>query len=109
MVAEMIVAPGTKYGSWIVLGVQGRSATCACKCGAVRILNIEAIASGEAAPSCGCAPLTRQERAAFYEAVRREEEQQENPVLWRKRHRGRKMSGGGYYPDCPRTVAPIGV
>jgi hypothetical protein len=55
MDAEMIgpVAPGTKYGSWTILSVQCRSATAVCRCGAVRILSADAIASGEAAP---CVP-----------------------------------------------------
>lgn len=63
----MTLAPGTRFGSWIVLSVSGRSATCACACGTVRVLSVNAIASGEATMSCGCVALTWQER---YEAKR---------------------------------------
>ena len=62
------ISIGTKFGNWTIINVMGRAATCACRCGNVRIISADAIAADEAVPSCGCVPLTPRER---YEAKRK--------------------------------------
>lgn len=50
-----IIAPGMKFGSWTVAASDGRRATCACRCGNVRVIAADALVS-QASTSCGCMP-----------------------------------------------------
>lgn len=54
----MNVGVGTQFQNWVVIGVNGRRATCQCRCGNARVLSCDAIADGSAAHSCGCSPLS---------------------------------------------------
>jgi hypothetical protein len=55
------IAVGQRFGAWEVVGVEGRRASCRCRCGVVRAISVDAIVAGTAAPSCGCAPLSRRQ------------------------------------------------
>ena len=62
---------GTVYGHWRIVQVRGRAVTAICKCGTTKVLSLDAIESGDAPPSCGCAPLSRVERGKLSAARRR--------------------------------------
>jgi hypothetical protein len=49
-----VIAADQKYGNWRVLVIDGRHATCICRCGTVRIFNADGLLDGTAARSCGC-------------------------------------------------------
>jgi hypothetical protein len=53
---------GGKYGHWRIVNIRGRAVTAICRCGTTKVLSLDAIESGDAPPSCGCAPLSRVER-----------------------------------------------
>ncbi len=67
------------FGFWTVISADatGKRAACRCVCGTVRVIAVEALASG-ASTSCGCQTLSPQQaRALRDEAARRR--------LWRDR------------------------
>jgi hypothetical protein len=80
-----LIAPGIRINSWEILSVDpsGRRACCECCCGAVRIIAVDALASGLAAASCGCQPIAPAQSAA----LRQEAEQQRrwHDLRWRCR------------------------
>jgi hypothetical protein len=49
------IIPGQIIGNWEILNVEpnGKRACCACSCGTVRVVAVEALVSGTAAESCG--------------------------------------------------------
>jgi len=51
-----MIVPGQKIGHWHILAVDGRSATCVCRCKQVRVVSVEVLEGG-ASTSCGCRPL----------------------------------------------------
>jgi hypothetical protein len=59
------IAPGATFGAWEILSVNGRAALCRCVCGVNRAIAIDALVIGTAAPSCGCAALTADQRGAL--------------------------------------------
>jgi hypothetical protein len=75
------IAAGATFGSWRVASVNGRAATCVCRCGTARVIAVDAIANGSAAPSCGCAPLTTPQIEARREEV--EQRQRRRDLKWR--------------------------
>jgi hypothetical protein len=56
--ADEPIAAGVKVGSWLVARIEGRAATCQCRCGSLRVLVVASLVDGSAAPSCGCQPLS---------------------------------------------------
>jgi hypothetical protein len=56
------IEPGQRLFDWQILAVQGRQATCRCRCNQVRIVAIEHLISG-VCTSCGCStPSTAKNR-----------------------------------------------
>jgi hypothetical protein len=78
------VTPGARVGHWRVLGLDGhRRATCQCRCGNIRVLAVDALASG-ASTSCGCAPPTAEAaRKARVEAEQHRRVRELNLKNWR--------------------------
>jgi hypothetical protein len=63
---------GKRFGSWMVISADatGKRAGCRCICGTVRVIAVEALASG-ASTSCGCQKLTPDQRRALGEEATR--------------------------------------
>jgi hypothetical protein len=59
---DATVTTDQAFGHWIVLAVEGRRATCRCRCQTIRIIAVAALLDGSAASSCGCAPMTATEQ-----------------------------------------------
>jgi hypothetical protein len=57
------ITPGATINNWLVASVNGRAATCQCKCGSLRVISIASLLDRTAAPSCGCAPPSRGQAA----------------------------------------------
>ena len=57
------IAAGVTINNWLVASVNGRAATCQCKCGSLRVISIASLLDGTAAPSSGCAPLSSEQVA----------------------------------------------
>jgi hypothetical protein len=73
------IAVDQKVGHWRVLVLDGRHATCMCRCGTVRILNTDDLANRTTALSCGCAPVGAEEFQQIKQA--------EAFARWRREHR----------------------
>jgi hypothetical protein len=63
---------GQQFGEWTIIGIDGKRAGCRCRCGAIRILAVDAIESGSVAPSCGCIVSREQAAAMRDEALERQ-------------------------------------
>jgi hypothetical protein len=59
-----VITVGQRISNWDVLSVDpsGKRVCCSCVCKAVRILSVAALLDGTATPSCGCRPLSPQQR-----------------------------------------------
>ena len=57
---------GKKFGVWTVLSTDasGKRAVCRCMCGAVQVVSVEALSSGNST-SCGCAALSPEHVSAL--------------------------------------------
>jgi hypothetical protein len=62
-----MITTGRIFDHWTVPSVDsvGRRALCRCSCTRVMTVSTEALVSG-ASTSCGCRPLRRSQRDAFY-------------------------------------------
>jgi hypothetical protein len=72
------IAVDQKVGHWRVVKINGRQATCVCRCGTARILNIDELARRTAALSCGCVAISNEEFQRMQQAedfARRRREQ----------------------------------
>ncbi len=72
------------FGSWTVvcLDVTKRRATCQCRCGAIRIVAVEALENG-VSTSCGCVAMTRERIQAMKDETAARRRQREQNVDWR--------------------------
>jgi hypothetical protein len=70
-------AAGATFGHWRGVKVDGRAATCVCRYGTARVIAVDAIANGTAAPSCGCTPLTSPQIEARREEVEQRQRRRE--------------------------------
>jgi hypothetical protein len=57
----MQIIAGVRVGHWRILSVTGRQTTCQCACHVVCVVAIAALKDGTST-SCGCMPLTPQQR-----------------------------------------------
>jgi hypothetical protein len=69
------VFPGVMIGHWLVLGVNGHRAGCRCRCGVIREVSVDALASGQST-SCGCAPPSADQIAETRKAKADQERRQ---------------------------------
>jgi hypothetical protein len=74
---------GAAFGSWTITSIDasGKRATCVCVCGVARVISVQALKSGSAAPSCGCAAPTREHIKAIREEATRRRRQRDHD--WR--------------------------
>jgi hypothetical protein len=58
-----VITVGQRISNWEVLSVDpsGKRVTCRCVCGIIRVIGLTALESG-ACRSCGCSPLSPQQR-----------------------------------------------
>jgi hypothetical protein len=66
------IVPGMQIGHWLALAMNGRRVACRCRCGVVREVSVDALASG-AITSCGCMPPNASQNAAAREAKAEQE------------------------------------
>jgi hypothetical protein len=79
----MTIAPGAAFGSRAIASIDasGKRATCVCVCGVTCVISVQALESGSAASSCGCAVPTREHIKAIREEATQRRRQRDHD--WR--------------------------
>jgi hypothetical protein len=83
--SQSTIAPGDHLFDWKVVSIDGRRATCRCRCGSIRIVVLADLLSG-VITSCGCSTPTPQKLRVLREA---EKEKQRHRVFDWRLERGR--------------------
>jgi hypothetical protein len=73
------IVPGAKFGNLIVIGIDATARRIACRCVCSRVITLASDALREGASSCGCKPLTPQNRDTLRKA--REHHQRQRSFL----------------------------
>jgi hypothetical protein len=74
------IKSGDRVHNWQIIAVDGRRATCRCRCGEIRIIAVDALAEGHCT-SCGCSTPTPQKMAALREGYK--DQKRRRDFSWR--------------------------
>jgi hypothetical protein len=80
------ITPGARVHHWLIVAVDGRRATCRCRCGEVRVIALDALADGHCT-SCGCSTPTPEKMKALREDYK--DQKRRKNFNWRIESRGR--------------------